>query len=105
MGGSENLAEALVLAEVVGAIAAIVEARNHDWPAVGESEFVAVERRNTAGLGDGAAVEEIAGVEGGVTNEFEHAAVEVVDAGLGDDFGIARRSVSDFGGQHARSSI
>ena len=57
--------------------------------------------RNAARLGDGAAVEEVARVEGGVADELEDAAVQVVGAGLGDDVGEARRAVADFGGHHA----
>src|SRR4029077_966180 len=42
-------------------------------------------------------VEIVAGVERGVAEELEHAAVQVVGAGAGDDVGVARSAVADFG--------
>ena len=101
--GPENLAEPLVLAEVVGAVPAIVKARNHNRPSVSESEFVPVETRNTPRLGDRPAVKEIPRVESGVADEFEHAAVQIVHPGFGDDLRIPRRSMPDFRRQHTRA--
>ncbi len=70
-----------------------------DTPAaIGEAEFVAVKRRNAAGIGGGTVVEKIAGVEGGVAQEFESRTVNRVGAGAGDDIGETCGAAADFGG-------
>ena len=105
LGGSEHLAEALVLAEVEGLAAAVVEVGNDDGAAVGEAELVAAEGRNAAGVGDGGVVEVIAGVEGGVAQELEERAVEAAAAGAGDDVGEAGGAAADLGGHPAGAGL
>ena len=103
--GSEDLAESLILAEVEGRFAAIVEVGQKDGAAVGESEFVAAEGRDAARLGDGGVVEVIARIEGGVAQELEERAVKSAAAGAGDDVGESGCAAADLGGHPAGDSI
>jgi hypothetical protein len=89
LGGAEHLAKALVLAEVKGLAAAVVDVRDDDRAAVGEAEFVAAKWRDSSGIGDGGVVEVVAGVERGVPQELEDRAVKAAAAGAGDDVGEA----------------
>ena len=84
LGGAEHLAEALVLREVEGALAAVEDVREIDRAAVGEAELVAAEGRNAAGIGGRGVVKVVARVEGGVAHELEEGAVETAGAGAGD---------------------
>ena len=68
--------------------------RKTDGAADGASEFVADEGRNAA-MVEADFVEVVAGVERGVAEEFEHAAVQVVGAGAGDDVGVSGGAVAD----------
>ena len=81
----KHLPEALVLAEVEGPVAAIVQTRQDHRAAIGEAELVAHEGGNAAGLSDGTTIEEVPGVEGGVADERKSRAVDLGSAGLGDD--------------------
>ena len=96
LGGSENLAKALVLAYEVGAVAAIVEMGKNDGTADRAAEFVANERRDAATV-EADLVEIVACIERGVAEEFKHAAVKAVGAGARDDVGESGRSVPDLG--------
>src|SRR6185437_6240614 len=96
LGSSENLAKALILTEVEGFAASIIETRDEHGTSVGETEFVAAKGRNTAGVGDGSAVEEIAGIEGGVSNELEDRAMEPTYARAGENVCEAGRAATHF---------
>ena len=101
LGGSEDLAEALVLGEIEGALAAVVGVGNEYRAAVGESELVAAEGRNAAGIDGRGVVEVVAGVEGGVADKLEDRSVESAGAGAGDDIGEPSSAAADFGGHPA----
>src|SRR6185437_1345541 len=96
LGSSEYLAESLILTEVEGFAASIIETWNEHRPAIGEAEFVAAKGRNTAGVGDGSAVEEIAGIEGGVSNELEDRAMKPTCARAGENVCESGRAPAHF---------
>ena len=100
-GIAKHLAEALIFGEIEGAIAAIVQAWNDDGAAVGQTEFVADERRDAPRLRNGALIEEVARIQRGVAEELEHRSVQFVGSGAGDDVGEAGRAAPDFGGHPA----
>src|SRR6185437_6131368 len=83
LGCSEDLAKALILAEVEGAATTVIDMREDDRAAVGESKLVSAKRRNAARLGDGRVVEIVARVEGGVAKELKEGTVEAALAGSG----------------------
>ena len=93
--GSQHLPEALVLREVEGSLAAVIDVGNEDRAAIGESELVAAERRNSSRVRRGGMVEVVARVEGGVAHEFEERAVKSAGAGAGNDVGESRRAAAD----------
>ena len=76
----EDLAESLVFGEIQGAIATVVNFGEDDWAAIGETKFVANERRNARLIGDAFVIEKIAGIERRVTEKLEHATVDIVGA-------------------------
>ena len=103
--GSQHLAEALVLREVEGALAAVVSVGYEDRAAVGESELVAAEGRNPARIGRGGVVKVVAGVKGGVADKLEDRSVEAAGAGAGVDIGKSRSSAADLGRHPAGAGI
>src|ERR1039457_5793888 len=72
LGAAKNLAKALVLSKVKGPLAAIVDFGNKHRSAIGKSELVAAERRNSAWISRGGMVKVIASIESRVAHEFEH---------------------------------
>ena len=95
--GSQHLAKALVLSEVEGSLAAVVDVGNKNRAAIGEAELIAAERRDAAGIGRGWMVEVVARVKGGVAEEFEDRPMKAAGSGAGDDVGKSRGAAADFG--------
>src|SRR6185437_2089624 len=93
---SENLAKALILAEVEGAAATVIDAGQQDGTAVGESKLVSAKVRNAARLGVGGVIEIVSRVEGGVAQELKEGTVEAAFAGSRDDVGESGGAASDF---------
>src|SRR6266446_5616702 len=87
LGCPQHLAEALVLAKVESAVAAVIDVGKYDRAAVGEAEFIADKWRNAALVRNALVVKVIPCVEGGVAGKFKEAAVNLVHTGLGDDVG------------------
>ena len=75
--------------------------REEDGAAVGEAEFVPLERRDTSRICGRGVVKVVASVEGGVAQEFEDGAVHAVGAGAGEDVGEAGGSPADLRGHDA----
>ena len=105
LGGAEHLAKALVLREVEGALAAVVEMGEEHGAAVGESELVAAEGRNAAGIGGSGVVKVVARVEGGVAHKLKERSVKAAGAGAGDDVGETGGAAADLGGHPAGAGL
>src|SRR6266849_2689439 len=82
--GSKNLPEALILREIKCLATAIVNSRKDDRAAVGDAEFIAGKRRETARAQIALVVEVISRVEGCIADKFEKAAMDLIAAGLGN---------------------
>ena len=105
LGCPQHLAEALVLAEIESAVAAVIEVGKHDRAAVGEAEFVADKGRDAAFVGDALVIKKIGGIKGGVAGKFKETAMDLVSAGLGDHVGETGRAVSDLRRYHSRTRL
>ena len=79
--------------------------REHDRAADSDAKFVAGEGRNSPLVEIAFVIEEISGVERGVADEFEGAAVDLVGAGFRDDVGEAGRAMADLRGHHAAAGL
>ena len=79
--GAQHLAKSLVLGDIEGALAAIVEMGDVDRAAVGETKLIAAKGRNAAGIGDGGVVKVVARIEGGVAHKLENRSMETAGAG------------------------
>ncbi len=103
--GSQHLAKGLRLDEVKGALAAVVEMRNEDGAAVGESELVAAEGRNAAWISGRRVVKIVAGVKGGVADKLEEGPVKSAGSGAGDDVGKPGSAAADVCGHPSGTGI
>src|SRR6267142_441471 len=74
--GPENLPEALILGEIKCFAAAIGKSRKHDGAAVGDAEFIAGKRRETASAQIAFVVKVISRIKGCIADKFEKAAVD-----------------------------
>src|SRR5206468_3441803 len=84
LGGAEHLPESLVLGEVEGAVASVVDVWDIDRSAVCKSKLVAIERRDASGVSRGGMVEVVARVECGVAHELKKRTVKTAGAGARD---------------------
>ena len=103
--GSQHLAKALVLDEVEGALAAIVDAGDQHRPAVGEAELIAAKGGNAAWIGQRRMIEVVARVEGGVAHKLEERSVKAALAGTSDDVGESRCAAADLGRHPTRAGF
>src|SRR5262249_49731581 len=103
--GTKDLPEALILAEEESCAAAVVDRGDYNRATDGDAKLVTCERRNSALVEIAFVVEEIAGVESGVADEFEGAAMNPVGARLCDDIGEAGGAVADFRGHYAAAGL
>src|ERR1700741_1289272 len=85
LSGSQHLAEGLVLSKVEGALTPVIEMRDVDGAAIGESEFVTTKWGNASRVCRRWMIEVIARVKRGVAHELKKRAVETGRAGAGDD--------------------
>src|SRR5579859_7030184 len=81
---SKHLPKALILREIVGSAAPIINARKHHWSAVGDAKLVASEGRNSPGIYCTLMIEEISRVKRRIADKFESAAMHVIRAGFRD---------------------
>src|SRR5262249_28559156 len=105
LGCAKNLAKALILAEVVGAIASVVDFWQYDRATIRKAEFIANKWWNTAWIGGALVIEVVRGVEGGIAHKFKNAAMDLVAARLGDHIRIAGGAVADFRRHYPRAGL
>ena len=103
--GAEHLAEALVLGEIKCALLAVVDVRNIDWAAIGESELIAAKGWNPAGVGGRCIVKVVARVEGRVTHKLEDRSVKTAGAGASNDVGVPGSSAANLGRHPAGAGL
>src|SRR6266404_8514215 len=82
LGGPENLSEALILREIKCLTTSIVNSWKDDGAAVGETEFIAGKRRETASAQIALVVKVISCVERRIADKFEKAAMDLIATGL-----------------------
>src|SRR6266436_532161 len=82
LGGPENLPEALILREIKCLTTSIVNSWKDNGATVGETEFIAGKRRETASAQIALVVKVISCVERRIADKFEKAAMDLIAAGL-----------------------
>src|SRR6185437_628375 len=102
---SQNLAEALVLHEIKSALAAIIDIRNKNRPAIGETKLIAPERRNSSRVGGRRMIEVIARVEGGIADKLEDRSVKSVGARAGNNISETRSAAADLCRHPSRTGL
>src|SRR5216684_7061179 len=82
--GPENLPEALIFREIKCYPSDIIDSREDDRPAVGDTEFIAGKRWETASVQIALVVKIISRVEGRIADKLEEAAMDLIAAGFRD---------------------
>src|SRR5208282_4355742 len=86
-------------------LSAVIHPGNVNWAAIGESEFVAPERRNPPRIRRRRVIEVVACVERRVAHELEDRAVKATRSRACDDVGESGSSASYFGGHPAGNRL
>src|SRR6266850_3248044 len=103
--GPENLPEALILREIKCFASAIINSREDDGTAVGDAEFIARKRRETASVQIALVVKKIPRVEGRIADKFEEAAVDLIAAGFRNHVRESGGAVTRVRRHHARVGL
>jgi hypothetical protein len=94
---AQHLAKALILAEVKRLSATVINMRQHNRSAIGETKFVAPEWRNPSRIYRRRVIEVVARIECGVAQELENRPMHARSPGPCNDIGVPGAAASDLG--------